>query len=80
MMDDIDDNDYFEMSLEEKRNLRNEISYDLKQLVINICSQWDDMASSGDYKEFGNYVQEYLEQAMKQLDCPYLCGHVWGAH
>ena len=80
MMDDIDDNDYFEMSLEEKKNLKNEISYDLQQLVINICSQWEDMSSSIDYNEFGSYVQEYLERAMKQLNCPYICGHVWGAH
>lgn len=80
MMDDIDDNDYFEMSLEEKKNLKNEISYDLQQLVINIYTQWEDMSSSIDYNEFGSYVQEYLERAMKQLNCPYICGHVWGAH
>ena len=81
-MDNMDnmDNDYFEMSLEEKKNLKNEIKHDLQQLVIDICSQWDDMASTVDYNEFGNYVQECLEKAMKQLNCPYICGHVWGAH
>lgn len=76
----IDDNDHFKMSLEEKKELKNAISNDLQKLVMNICSQWEDMSSSIDYNEFGSYVQEYLERAMKQLDCPYLCGHVWGAN
>lgn len=75
-----DNNDYFELSLEEKKNLKNEISYDLKQLVINICTQWDDMATSIDYNEFGAYVQEYLEKAISNLNCAHLCGYAWGAN
>ena len=73
-------NDYFELSLQEKRELKNEISYDLKQLVINICAQWDDMAANIDYNEFGAYVQEYLEKAISNLNCAHLCGYAWGAN
>lgn len=80
MMDNINDNDYFEMSIGEKINLRNEITHDLQQLVMNICSKWDDMSSSIDYNEFGSYVQDYLKRAAKQLDCSYICGQAWGAH
>lgn len=79
MMDDMNDNDYFEMSLEEKKDLKNEISYDLKQLVINICSQWDDMSASVDYNEFGPLVQKYLENAIKNINCSRLCAYAWNA-
>ena len=75
-----DNNDYFELSLGEKRELRNEIAHDLKQLVINICAQWDDMAANIDYNEFGAYVQEYLEKAIKNINCAHLCGYAWGAN
>jgi putative IMPACT (imprinted ancient) family translation regulator len=73
------DNDYFELSLAEKKDLKNEISYDLKQLVINICSQWDDMSASVDYNEFGSLVQKYLENAIKNINCPRLCAYAWNA-
>lgn len=72
-------NDYFELSLEEKKNLKNEISYDLKQLVINICTQWDDMATSIDYNEFGSVVHECLEKAIKNINCSSLCAYAWNA-
>ena len=78
-MDDTYDNDYFEMSLEEKKKLKREIDYNLKQFVVDTCSQWDDMLASIDYNEFGGLVQKYLENAIRNTDCSRLCAYAWNA-
>lgn len=76
----IDDNDYFELSLSEKKELKNEIFHELQQLVINICAERADLVDSIDYNDFGIIVQGYLKQAAKKIDCAHLCGYAWGAN
>lgn len=75
-----EDNEYFELSSGEKRELRDELVHDLQQLVINICSERDELVNSIDYNEFGSIVQGILQKAVKEIDCSYLCGYAWGAN
>lgn len=74
------DNPYFELSDQEKHQLESEIFHDLRRLVIDFCSYKDDLVSSIDYNEFGNFVLYCLKRAVRSIDCPYLCGYAWGAN
>ena len=72
-------NDYFELSPGERRELRDELVHDLQQLVINICSERDELVGSIDYNEFGSIVQGLLQKAVREIDCAHLCAYAWNA-